>query len=495
MSENELLNFLYAPLFTPLLLVIFFAATKIENSRIWYFAIAENIFTLLVHLFALLLSLDVIPGYDLNSVPVLALQWSDSWNLQFALNLKELNVIFLLSASLIFCVTSFISRPAMEEKPGRIYALLLLKCAVLGAFSTSSFFQFCFFSAAGAIPGAFILGFDDSEETKNISGRYLIVRWISSFILLVCFIFQHLDSMSIFGAVNLMESFKSIVDKPDLLIGGLMMFALLLQFLIFPFGSYLNGIQRSSRFELYLPLLTVGNLGTFGICQFVLPHYQIILEPYGILLLALGLVSFFWSLISLLSETGFRLRALRTIQFFGALVLMGIGSFTKWGLVGALLVDFSLVLVACSVYGIVSICERLNRLPSLNSVRDIRLLSLLFVLAILHCFAFPMSFSFNGIFFVMRALSESVGVYVFPIAAVTIPMFIIALYRMLFQKNVPVSTHSSLLNSGLLTREKLFCVPIILILIVLSVFPDLVTILMVSAVSNILEVLQGAAGV
>lgn len=494
MTGIDIFAIFHAPLVLPLLLAIIFASGRFRNESMWALTCVEGFISLVIHLALVLISVGAIGGISLGSLSPIIFDWSELWNLQFSLKIKALNVIFLLATSIIFCVTNLISRSSMEERVGRIYSLLCLKVAIVGAFSTDSLFQFSFFSIASAAPAAFLLGFDDCENTKLVATRHLAVRWVSGFILLFCFLALNVDSVSWIQGEEALRPLLNLGLIPHVVITALMTFALLLQMPLFPFGSYLLGIKDAKRFPIYLPVMTIGNFGVFGLSQFVLPEMRLELLGFQKILLTLGLASLVRSLLSNLMNSSFREKTIRSIQFLSALALIGVGCASEWGLIGVLMTEFSLLTVGAALFGIISICERVARPCSLERLIENRVLSLLFVIGVLSAFGLPFTYSFDGLFLVFRGLGEVLGVAAFWVISFIVPFLVIAVYRMLYQSK---SSESEVKNEQftLNFREKFFCLPMLFLLILFAVYPDAITQLMTGAVGEMLNTVQRVSGV
>lgn len=494
MSDFDLTVLVHLPLVLPLVLAVVFGMARMQNTVMWKILVAESVVSLVCYGLLVLISALSLSEINLDSIMPVTFIWSDLWAIEFSLKIRPLNSIFLASSALVFCMTCLIGRTGFEERPGRIYAILFLKACVFGAYSTDSFFQFCFFSAASAIPGAFLFGLDDDENTKSVATRFLSVRWVSSFLLMVSFLGLHSANVGWIDQSLFSSTLSEFGLDARLSITLLMTVAFLLQMPLFPTGSYLLGAKDASRFELYLPLLTIANFGVFGACQFLLPQLRqefLQFQPY---LVSLGVVSVLVSLFSMLSNCSFREKSIRTVQFFSAVIVLGLACVSSIGLIGVLILEFSIFIVAIALFGLVSVCERLDRDCSLELLRDNRPLALLFVISVLMAFGTPITYSFSGIFFVFRGLGEVLNYYLFFLVVAVAPMLVVGIYRMLYLKTAA----SGRLPKGkaeLQLREVFFCLPMIVLIVLFSVYPDSITVLIGNAVSEILGSVSGVAGV
>ncbi len=487
-------SFLHAPLVLPLVLVLLFAVGRLRNEMMWLITCGESFVSFLIHLSIALGSMGLLGDFSLENLSPIVVSWSAVWSLEFVLKLEFTNVIFLLATSIIFCVTNLISRPALEERTGRIYSLLLLKVGVIGAFSTDSLFQFCFFVIASAAPAAFLLGFDDCEETKSAATRLLSLRWVSGFLLLFCFLAMSIDRVEWIESELALQPIRDLNLIPKEVITWLMTFALLLQMPLSPFGSYLLGMKEAKQFPVYLPILTVGHFGVFGFLQFLLPNFRLELLGFQNVLFVVGLLSLVWALFSNLINTSFRGKTIRCIQFLSAMTLIGVGCASELGLMGVLMTEFSLLMVGAALFGIVSICERMSRPCSLEKIIENRLLSFLFVIGVLSAFGLPFTYSFDGLFLIFRGLGEIIGISVFWIILSIVPFVIIAVYRMLYQVGGDIESKPNV-DSRLQIREAAFCFPMLALLILFAIYPDSITKMMVSAISEVFNSAQRISGV
>jgi len=416
--------------------------------------------------------------------------WSDFWKINFSFVSDSLNVPFLWNTTLIFLIVLLVGRHRLVTNVRRLVALQLLEAGVLGMYAAGNLFVFGFFAALSILPATFLVGLDGDESLRQLAKRYAVISAVGVFLLL--FTFMSLQSsyrdnlVSWFGS-NSANGFPGAFDFLFVIMAIVMLFKVL----IFPFHSYFSGIVKAKNLLVLLPVLTVGNYGIYAIFRFLIPLFSNEYLIYARGFLAIGMLSVFWSLFGLLQRMHLRKKVLLLSQLLNGIAFIGLGCGNKEGFTGVLLCVFFNNLILAMLLMTLEIGERLTRQVFLDTLREFPGFAALFGFTVLSMFCFPVSLGFHGAVFVFWGLSEIIGIHVLWLIVMSVLFLLVGCYRTLFIGSADeLRGVKKAANWEFSVRELCCWVPVSIFLVVLGIFPEVISAMVLDAVTNVLANLE-----
>jgi NADH-quinone oxidoreductase subunit M len=353
MADLPLLSLLFAPL--PLAAVLIWLAP----SERWARHVA-----LIAALAQLAISAGVLAAFDPAQAGFQLIDtrpWIASLNVNFALGVDGISVLFLPATTLLFVGVILASWTSVHHLPRLYYTLLLLLAsATLGVFCALDAMLFFLFWEFTLVPLYFLVNFWGSGANRRYAAtKYTLVMLAGGVPLLFGFVVLAYAGAGPGGLV---------FDLPALLAADLpkaTQYAVFLLLLVgfgvkvplFPLHTWLPVVALEGP-AATSALLTGLKLGAYGLIRFAVPLAPQAAQELHWLLAGLGVLAIVYGAVAALAQTNLRrMLAYSSLAHVG-LVVLGIASFDLAGLQGAVLQLLNFVFAAGGLFLLVAALQQ-----------------------------------------------------------------------------------------------------------------------------------------
>jgi len=273
--------------------------------------------------------------------------WIAAINSNFHLGVDGLSLWLVILTTFIMPISVISTWNAVEKRPTAFYIfLLLLESAMIGVFVSLDLLVFYLFFEASLVPMFFLIGIWGGQNRIYAAVKFFIFTALGSLLMLVGIIalyYLHADATGTgtFDYVTLLNSLKA----GDLVFTGaagtLLFLAFALAFAIkvplFPFHTWLPDAHTEAPTAGSVILAAVLlKMGTYGLMRFnftLFPEASREFAPLFIVLAIIGII--YGALVAMVQPDVKRLVAYSSVAHMG-FVILGMFSFTEWGMQGAL---------------------------------------------------------------------------------------------------------------------------------------------------------------
>lgn len=281
---------------------------------------------------------------DLQMVETLT--WIGSYSIQYQMGLDGLNALMVLLVAMIFPV---LIASEWKQKLGvrGMHALfLVLQASLMGAVCAQDLFLQFFFWALSAFPFYLLIGIWGGEERESAASRSLVAAsvgnalFFAALILIYYSVEPHTFSLKVLAGEKLNEKVFQFLGHPrsvSHVAFALMSLGLALRAPIWPFHGWFNGVAKAAPSSVLVLFIAVqAPVATYIFSRVVyslFPETLLHVAPY---IVGLGTVNLLIGIMCALAQRGLRtLLAFFCLSQIG-LVLIGIGSLSAAGFVGAI---------------------------------------------------------------------------------------------------------------------------------------------------------------
>jgi len=316
---------------------------------------------LAIHLLAAMLVVAVLVAFDPSQSGFQMISrtaWIPSLNIDYAVGVDGISVLFLPATTLLFLGVSLTSWHTVEHDrirlPRLYHSLLLLQAgATLGVFCALDTILFFLFWELSLIPFYFLVSlWGVGPQRSYAAAKYTLIMLGGGVPLLFGFIllaFNHADFSGAGLPGGLSFDLPTLLNTPlpndlEWLIFVLLFLGFAVKTPVFPLHTWLPLMAREGPVAV-VALLTSLKLGAYGLIRFAVPLAPDAAQELHWLLVGLGVFGLLFGALAALAQTNLRaMLAYASLSHVG-LVLLGIASFNLQGVQGAVLqlVNFTLV--------------------------------------------------------------------------------------------------------------------------------------------------------
>jgi NADH-quinone oxidoreductase subunit M len=440
-------------------------------------------------------------GFD--SRAGLQLQESHAWipSLGIRFDLSMDGISFWLIALNIFlgliCIFEA-SRIAGSSIKSSVVPILLFVAAANGVFLAADLFLFLMFWGLTIAPVYFLLGPADPVKKEHASLRFLLFHFASVICLLLAvlsiyFIFNALTGQFTFDIFKIQQT--GIPMHFQRYIFAAMCIAFAIRIPLFPFHVWLPEVLAEAPFPAALLIAGSGlKLGVYGFLRLCLPLCPDSSLQFAPIMVYVALISILvGALIALMQPEMKKLMAYSCVSQMGFAVL-GIFVLNQSGLAGSTLLLLGHTVAFCLLFLII---HRLSECFGTTLIQDfgglgkfVPAISGLFLFACLALFGMPGLSGFPGMLLIIGGtiLSQPVWAVLASVGLVLSAAYLIWMYQRVFLQAEPEVSVSSELQFR--SYEWLIIIPLILVIFVFGVYPQLPLNLIDKSVGSIDSVIQ-----
>jgi NADH-quinone oxidoreductase subunit M len=342
-SENLLTILILFPVFGAVATLAHQMFWKQEAQLKW----VTLVFTIINFLLSLILVIDKGTASASGFFFEKNVPWISAINTNFHLGVDGLSLWLVVLTTFIMPISILSTWNAVEKRPTAFYVfLLLLESAMIGVFVSLDLLVFYLFFEASLVPMFFLIGIWGGQNRIYAAVKFFIFTMLGSLLMLAAIIalyYLQADATGTgsFDYVVLLNSLKlgNLVFAGST--GALLFLAFALAFSIkvplFPFHTWLPDAHTEAPTAGSVILAAILlKMGTYGLMRFCLPLFPEASREFAPIFIVLAIIGIIYgALVAMVQPDVKRLVAYSSVAHMG-FVILGIFSFTEWGMQGAL---------------------------------------------------------------------------------------------------------------------------------------------------------------
>jgi NADH-quinone oxidoreductase subunit M len=421
--------------------------------------------------------------------------WMSGLGVKFSLYLDGISLVMISLTGLLVPLIIYSSFNKSYNNPNAFYALILImQSALYGVFMAADGFLFYLFWELALIPIYFICLLWGGKESGRITFKFFVYTLTGSLFMLVALIFLYqktgvLGSEKSWDLSALYNAAKTLNDKHQLFVFISMFLAFAIKMPIFPLHTWQPDTYTDAPTQGTMLLSGIMlKMGTYGMIRWLLPLVPNSIATYGDYAMGLSIIGIVYtSCIAIVMVDYKRLIAYSSIAHVG-LIAAGILSFNQQGLSGSIVQMLSHGINVVGLFLIADIL--LNKAGSRNieSLGGIRHkdshFALLFLIIMMGAVALPLTNGFIGEFLLISGVYQH-NAWMAALAGLTIILGAVYMLRS-YQKIVLGPVNDQIEWKGIDANEKVVLYIVCALVIILGVYPKVITDIVDPAVKQLL---------
>ena len=349
------MNFINENLLSILILLPVFGAVAVvahqmfwkQESQLKWITLGFTVVNFLISLMLLAPAAQSASGfYFEKNVP-----WISAINTNYHIGVDGLSLWLVLLTTLIMPISVLSAWNAIEKRVTAFYAfMLLLESAMIGVFVSLDLLVFYLFFEASLVPMFFLIGIWGGDNRIYAAVKFFIFTAFGSLLMLAAIIGLYYVHASVAGTgsfdyVTLTESVKAgklaLGSNEWWNVGTMMFLAFALAFCIkvplFPFHTWLPDAHTEAPTAGSVILAAILlKMGTYGLMRFNFTLFPDQSREFAYIFIILAIIGIIYGALVAMVQPDFkRLVAYSSVAHMG-FVILGMFSFTEWGMQGAL---------------------------------------------------------------------------------------------------------------------------------------------------------------
>ncbi len=299
-----------------------------------------KLMALIISIVTFIVSLPLFFRFDMNSYGMQFVEnraWIPAWNINYALGLDGISVLFVLLSTLITILCVLISWDSITEKLKEFYmSVLMVEAAMIGVFCSLDFFLFYIFWEAMLIPMFLIIGVWGGPNRVYASIKFFLFTLVGSLLMLVGIVVLYTYSGGSFSILELDAITYPYNMQLWLFWAFFASFAVKVP--MFPFHTWLPDAHSEAPTAGSVLLAAVLiKMGAYGFLRFSIPLFPDAAVAMTPIMLTLSVIAIIYGGIVCLAQTDLkRLIAYSSVSHMG-FVTLGIFALNTQGLEGSIL--------------------------------------------------------------------------------------------------------------------------------------------------------------
>ncbi len=263
--------------------------------------------------------------------------WISSWNVNYALGIDGISVLFVLLSTLVTVLCVLISWNSIKSKTKEFYiSILILEGAMIGVFCALDFFLFYIFWEAMLIPMYLLIGVWGGPNRVYAAIKFFLYTLVGSVLMLVGIIFLYFYSGRTFDILELATKVYPYDMQVWLFWAFFAAFAVKVP--MFPVHTWLPDAHTEAPTAGSVILAAVLiKMGAYGFLRFSLPILPAAAKAMTPAMLTLSVVAIIYGGLICLAQTDLkRLIAYSSVSHMG-FVTLGIFALNTQGMEGGIL--------------------------------------------------------------------------------------------------------------------------------------------------------------
>lgn len=458
-----------------------------------------RLMALFVSLIELLLTLPLVLLFDKTTAAMQFVEhhpWIAALNINYALGIDGISILFLLLTALIIVLSILVSWESISTKVQEFFvAMLLLEGAMMGVFCATDFFLFYIFWEAMLIPMFLIIGIWGGPNRIYATIKFFLYTLVGSLLMLVGIILLYQNGGHTFDILKLAGQNYSL--KLQLLLFWAFFAAFAVKVPMWPVHTWLPDAHTEAPAAGSVILAGVLiKMGAYGFLRFSLPILPQATQQMLLPMLVLSVIAIVYGAIICLAQSDLkRLIAYSSVSHMG-FVTLGLFALNQRGLEGAILQMINHGIVTGALFlAIGMIYERTHtrEIAAYGGLAStMPVFAGFFLLFTLAAVGLPGTNGFVGEFLILLGGFERAP-WVSVVSASGLILgawYMLWLYQRIFFNEVKEKMHG-LLQLNL--REILTLVPMVLLIFWIGLYPNGLLGFMHTSVSHLVDQVQGVA--
>jgi len=374
---------IFLPIFTAILLL----PLKLKNQRNYY------VIGIAASLVNLLLSVALLCSFDKNANVfqfVEQIKFSTSFDIKYYLGIDGLSLLMIVLTAILTPICLAISINSIQKRVKEyVVAFLLIEGLVIASFSSLDLLFFYIFFEAMLIPMFLVIGIWGGENRIYASYKFFLYTLAGSVLLLISIILilLYTKTTDIVVLSKVLPKFFPLEYQKWMFLAFFASFAVKVP--MFPVHTWLPDahVQAPTAGSVILAGILI-KLGAYGFLRFSLPFFPEASKFFADFILILSVIAIVYaSLVALMQEDMKKMIAYSSVAHMG-FVTMGIFSFTRQGIDGAITQMISHGVVSAALFMCVGVIyDRLHtkKIKDLggiaNKMPNFALLAMIFTMA------------------------------------------------------------------------------------------------------------------
>ncbi|AIF81152.1 NADH:ubiquinone oxidoreductase subunit M [endosymbiont of Acanthamoeba sp. UWC8] len=456
---------------------------------------------LITTLIEFIVSLYVWGLYDPNNASLQFVEkkaWIDGYNVHYSLGIDGISIFFVLLTTFLLPICILAGWNSIKKRVKEyMINFLVLEALVIGTFCAADILLFFIFFEAVLIPMFLIIGVWGGEKKVYAAFKFFLYTFFGSVFLLISFIFiyYHTDTTDIFELYDILPTYTLEVQK-WLWLGMFISFAVKVP--MWPVHTWLPDahVQAPTSGSVILAGVLL-KLGGYGFLRFSLPMLPEASHYFADMVIILSIIAVIYtSLVALMQEDMKKLIAYSSVAHMG-FVTAGIFAFTQQGIEGAVFQMVSHGLVSGALFLCVGVVYDRMHTKEIAFYSGLTSLmpkfALVFMVFMLASVALPGTSGFVGEFLVLLGVFEANKIYG---ALVATGMVLGAAYMLWLYARImfgEVKNEKLALISDLDKREVAAFLPLLFLVIILGIYPKVITKNITSSVEVLKDIVDQSA--
>ena len=438
----------------------------------------------------LLMSLILLVGFD-TDLPGFQFVEDRAWmfGLQYKLGIDGLNVMFVGLTAFIMPLVIATSWDVTHRVKEYMISLLLLETFVLGALVSLDLVLFFLFLEAAMVPLFLLIGIWGGPGRETASFGALVASALGAVLLLGATIVMFTEAGTTdidrlmdhqFGAEDVSVLGLNVPGGLQTLLCLAVITGFAIKLPIWPLHSWHATAQARAPVAAAVVLSAIVTaLAAYGLLRLALPIFPVGALHLSPLFFAFAVVTALYAAMTALSQTDFRKVTASVSMALVSVAAMGLFSGSQQGLDGAILLLLSQGLVACGLLLSASVLLHRTNTTDLEAFGGLSirmpLFSVLLILIIWTAIGLPGSAGFAAVFLTLAGLSgdRPWAVLVALVVLALIAGALLAAFRKIMRGDLIKESLKSVEDLDL--RERLTLIPVAAAIVVLGLYPALVT--------------------
>ncbi|MEJ2684084.1 MAG: NADH-quinone oxidoreductase subunit M [Candidatus Sulfobium sp.] len=416
--------------------------------------------------------------------------WVPAWNVNYALGLDGISILFVLLSTIVIVLSVLISWNSIKTKTKEFYiAVLLMEGAMIGVFCALDFFLFYIFWEAMLIPMYLLIGVWGGPNRVYAAVKFFLYTLVGSVLMLVGIIVLYFYSGKTFDIVKL--STMSYPYHMQFWLFWAFFAAFAVKVPMFPVHTWLPDAHTEAPTAGSVILAAVLiKMGAYGFLRFSLPILPDASRAMTPVMMTLSVIAIIYGGVICLAQTDMkRLIAYSSVSHMG-FVTLGIFALNIQGMEGGILQMINHGVVTGALFlsvGVIYERTHTRQIADYGGVASVMpIFASIFIVFTLASIGFPSTNGFVGEFLIiLGGFTANHWAGVFAATGVIIGAgYMLWLYQRVFfmETNEKVSGLADI--NG---RELLTLVPMIILVFWIGVHPDTFLGFMHESVHHLLE--------
>jgi NADH-quinone oxidoreductase subunit M len=374
-------------IFLPIIAAILLLFVNFKNSRGYYvYGLVISFINFFLASKLLLIFDKKIAGFQFTEV----VNFISGNSIKYFVGIDGISLLMIALTAFLTPICLAVSMNSIEKRTKEyVAAFLLIEGLVIGSFCALDLLFFYIFFEATLIPMFLVIGIWGGQNRIYASYKFFLYTLLGSVLFLIAIIFIYLRT----GTLDVVELTKGLPKFFPLAYQKWLWIAFFASFAVkvpmFPFHTWLPDahVQAPTAGSIILAGILI-KLGAYGFLRFSLPFFPEASQFFAPLIFTLSIIAIIYaSLVALMQEDMKKMIAYSSVAHMG-FVTMGIFSFTRQGIDGAIVQMISHGIVSAALFLCVGVIydrlhtKQISDLGGIaNKMPNFAMLAMIFTLA------------------------------------------------------------------------------------------------------------------